>query len=95
MNMAKIRNVVFDMGGVLMGYDPVGFARPFVQDEDDARLVAAAVFDGREWPLLDAGAVDAQTIGWTAAQRLPEYLGEAAMQTALRWYESRKFFDVR
>lgn len=93
MSMAKIRNVVFDMGGVLMGYDPVSFARPFVQDEDDARLVAAAVFDGREWPLLDAGVVDARTIGWTAARRLPEYLGEAAMQTALRWYESCEFFD--
>lgn len=91
--MAKIRNVVFDMGGVLMKYDPVGFARPFVQDEDDARLVAAAVFDGREWPLQDAGVIDVQTVGWTAAQRLPEHLGEAAMQTALRWYESREFFD--
>ena len=46
--MTKIRNVVFDMGGVLMKYEPVSFARPFVQDEDDARLVAAAVFDGHE-----------------------------------------------
>ena len=91
--MTKIRNVVFDMGGVLMKYEPVSFARPFVQDEDDARLVAAAVFDGHEWPLQDAGVVDAQPIGWTAAKRLPERLGEAAMQTALHWYENREFFD--
>lgn len=91
--MARIRNIVFDMGGVLMKYDPVGFARPFVDDEDDARLVAREVFDGREWPLQDAGVVDAETIGWTAAARLPERLGRAAMQTACRWYESREMFD--
>ena len=91
--MAQIKNVVFDMGGVLMKYDPVGFARPYVDSDDDARLVASEVFGGHEWPLQDAGVVDAQTIGWTAATRLPERLCDAAMDTALHWFEHREFFD--
>lgn len=91
--MAQIKSVVFDMGGVLMKYDPVGFARPFVESDDDAHLVASEVFDGKEWPLQDAGVVDANTVGWTAAERLPQRLRDAAMQTANRWYESREFFD--
>ena len=54
--------------------------------------MAEQVFGGREWPLQDAGVVDAETIGWTAAGRLPERLREAAMQTALRWFEQREYF---
>lgn len=90
--MGEIKNVVFDMGGVLMKYDPEAFARPHVESDEDARLVAEQVFGGREWPLQDAGVVDAETIGWTAAGRLPERLREAAMQTALRWFEQREYF---
>jgi putative hydrolase of the HAD superfamily len=91
--MGQIKNVVFDMGGVLMKYEPIVFARPHVDSDEDARLVAAEVFGGREWPLQDAGVVDAETIGWTAATRLPARLGEAAMQTALHWFDEREYYD--
>ena len=36
-----IRNIVFDMGNVLMRWDPDSFLREFFSDEEDCRAVGA------------------------------------------------------
>lgn len=85
--MAEIKNVVFDMGGVLMDWDPVKISRALCPDADDAALLAHAVFDSREWGWVDAGAIDPQTVAWTAKLKLPERLHDLADVFALRWWE--------
>ena len=39
-----IRNIVFDMGNVLMRWDPDSFLREFFSDEEDCRAVGARLF---------------------------------------------------
>lgn len=51
------------------------------------------MFGGREWALQDAGVVGPDTIAWTAAQRLPERLADAAEKTAHHWFENREMFQ--
>ncbi len=85
--MVAIRNVVFDMGGVLMDWDPVRISHALCDDPDDAALLAHVVFDSREWGWVDAGAVSPETVAWTAKLRLPERLHELADVFALRWHE--------
>lgn len=85
--MAAITNIVFDMGGVLMDWDPDKISRTLCPDPDDAALLAHAVFDSREWGWVDAGAIKPETVAWTAKLKLPERLHDLADVFALRWHE--------
>ena len=53
-----IRNIVFDMGMVLMDYHPLEACRAAAPDEESALKVYAALFDHPEWVGLDDGSVD-------------------------------------
>ncbi|MCI1665509.1 MAG: HAD family phosphatase [Atopobiaceae bacterium] len=67
-----VENVVFDMGNVLLRWDPPFFSRLFTDDEADAELIRLALFDAPEWPLLDAGAISEDTMERIGELRLPE-----------------------
>ena len=84
--MPQLSNIVFDMGGVLMDWDPVKISLALCPDPDDAALLRKAVFDSREWGWVDAGAIAPQTVAWTAQLKLPECLHELAETFALRWH---------
>ena len=86
--MRAITNCVFDMGGVLMDWDPVKISHALCPDHNDAALLAHAVFDSREWGWVDAGAIAPETVAWTAKLKLPERLHELADVFALRWFEA-------
>ena len=85
--MTAISNIVFDMGGVLMDWDPDKISLTLCPDPDDAALLAHAVFDSREWGWVDAGAIKPETVAWTAKLKLPERLHHLADVFALRWHE--------
>lgn len=84
-----IQNIVFDMGGVLMDWNPLGIAQSFADNEMDAQILANAVFGQLAWTWLDAGAVDEDTVAWLAKQRLPKRLHAVADDMAVRWYDGR------
>ena len=52
-----IRNLVFDMGNVLVFYDPLRVVRNFVKDEEQVQAVNTAVFVSPEWLMLDMGVI--------------------------------------
>lgn len=85
--MAAITNIVFDMGGVLMDWNPDKISLALCPDPDDAALLAHAVFDSREWGWVDAGAIKPETVAWTAKLKLPERLHDLADVFALRWFD--------
>ena len=86
--MPAITNIVFDMGGVLMDWDPVKISLTLCPDPDDAALLRKAVFDSREWGWVDAGAIAPQTVAWTAKLKLPERLHDLADTFALEWHQA-------
>lgn len=81
-----IKNLVFDMGGVLMEFDGKLFARHFTSDEADAEALNAAIFDNDKWPLLDAGVVSEDTILTLALRKLPERLHDTARELFATWH---------
>lgn len=89
--METIKNVIFDMGGVLMDWNPVKISQTLCPNPDDAALVAHAVFDSREWGWVDAGAIDPQTVAWTAKLKLPERLHPMADRFVNHWYDEGVF----
>jgi len=58
-----ISTVVFDIGQVLVGYDPLGYLRRlFPGDDETVRAVSRAVWDSGLWTELDGGADTAETL---------------------------------
>lgn len=51
--MEMIRNIVFDMGNVLVIYDPVRVCRVYAQDEEEIEWIRRELFGSEEWILLD------------------------------------------
>lgn len=52
-----IKNIVFDMGKVLVDYKSDGVAWHFIHDEAERKKVSTAVFDSQEWLFLDMGLI--------------------------------------
>ncbi len=50
-----IKNLVFDMGRVLLDYDSEKVCRHFIEDEAERKKVETAVFISPEWIMLDMG----------------------------------------
>ncbi len=82
----RIRNIVFDVGGVLLRFDGRLFARPYVKDDTDAELLDAALFSSPFWLLLDAGAISEETMERIAADTLPERLRSALHECFAGWH---------
>ncbi len=70
----KIRNVVFDMGNVLMRFDGPYFAEQFTDNEADAAALHRALFGSPTWALLDSGTVSYDTMLRVARAHLDERL---------------------
>lgn len=80
-----IKNIVFDMGKVLIYYESMRACRHFIDNEADQKAVCAAVFDSPEWVLLDMGVISEEEGFRKMCTRLPERLHEAAKQCFDNW----------
>lgn len=88
---SRVRNVVFDMGRVLLEWHPLAMARATCDSDEDAELLANAVFGSQEWVLHDADAVDSRTVAWMAKKRVPDRLHGSVDQLVHHWYDDRTF----
>ncbi len=70
----QIRNVVFDMGNVLMRFDGPYFSAQFTNSEADAAALNRALFGSTTWALLDSGTVSYDTMLRVARAHLEKRL---------------------
>ena len=83
-----IRNIVFDMGNVLLRFDPMLFiARAGVEDEADAALLYRELFRSLEWVQMDRGSLSEEEALQRIRPRLPERLHPQLESLILRWDE--------
>ena len=54
--MISYKNILFDMGNVLISYNPEWVIRHYAEDEELIREVKNIVFNSQEWFLLDGKA---------------------------------------
>lgn len=80
-----IKNIVFDMGNVLVGWLPEQFALRAAGNERDAALLSAALFDRPEWALGDEGKIDREELLALALEALPERLHGALRELEENW----------
>jgi putative hydrolase of the HAD superfamily len=53
----NIRNVIFDVGGVLLSWDPPAFIAKVVPDPEQQALVRREIFEHPEWHEFDRGSI--------------------------------------
>lgn len=80
-----IRNILFDMGNVLLRFDRQVFLDRLNVTEEDKQLLLKEVFLSEEWVLMDAGVLCEETAEPIMCTRLPEHLHEAVHQLASCW----------
>ena len=82
-----IRQVVFDMGNVLIEWDPDKIVARLGVVGEDAKLLRREVFDCLEWTAMDHGTMT-QDEGLTRIRRrLPERLHGAAERCVRDWWK--------
>lgn len=89
-----IKNVVFDMGGVLMNFDGPYFASVFTETHEDAAALNAALFGSPLWTLLDSGTISHETMARYAHDHLPERLHPALEECIAHWPEHSAPFEA-
>lgn len=83
-----IRNLVFDMGNVLIKYDPAHFiARMGVERAADRELLLREIFQCQDWVLTDKGEIDEAELFSRVCRRIPDRLHEIAHQLIFHWNE--------
>lgn len=83
-----IKNIVFDMGKVLVNYDSFRASRHFAADEREMEAVNTSVFVSPEWLMLDMGVITEEEALRRMQDRLPQGRArEAAALCLEHWHE--------
>ena len=80
-----IENIIFDMGGVLIDFDPHGTMRK-VFSEQDAVLAEQTLFYSGLWNNLDLGTMRFPQIARAACEKLPVRMHEPLKALLDRWW---------
>ena len=80
-----IKNIVFDMGNVLLRFDPEFFIQQLGVTPEDGRTLLIQVFRSLEWAQMDRGSLTEKQAAELICQRLPERLHVAAYILTDQW----------
>ena len=81
-----IRDIVFDMGNVVIRFDPQYFIdRAGITEETDRRLIMNELFLSVEWAQMDAGILTEQTAEPLILERFPERLKDTVRTMLYTW----------
>lgn len=80
-----IRNIIFDMGGVLRVWDPEEFMEAMKIPADDRKILMREIFAAVEWPMQDLGLITEEETLEHVRARIPERLHAAAEKLVLHW----------
>lgn len=84
-----IRNILFDMGSVLVRFEPAEFIARMGITGADAEALRLEVFRSADWVRLDRGVFTQRQAIDAVCARLPAHLHAAAEQLVLHWDAER------
>ncbi len=81
-----IRNIVFDMGGVLIRFDPEWFlTRDGITDPGDRTLILNELFRSAEWAMMDSGMLTEASAEPLILARVPDRLKDSVRHLLFHW----------
>ncbi|HHT43728.1 MAG TPA: HAD family phosphatase [Firmicutes bacterium] len=91
--MRKIRNVIFDLGNVLLKFNPDEYLTTLFDDAELITRVHKAVFTSPEWYMLDRGVITQDQAVRRLVRQYPD-LGAAITLTFEHWMSMLKPFSA-
>lgn len=82
-----VKQIIFDVGGVLLDFDPAAMVRAVTEVEADARLLRREIFGHADWSRLDRGEEEDAVLR-SMKERLPERLWPQADEIMAHWHEN-------
>ena len=80
-----IKNVVLDMGNVLLDYNPEFVMNKFCSSEEEKKIIRKELFNGPEWKMGDRGDIKDKDRFDIVKNRVPEKYHAALKNCADRW----------
>ena len=89
-----IRNMVFDMGNVLVVFDPQQFMdNEGISDPEDRKLITRELFHNIEWAQMDLGVLTEETAEPLVIKRIPDRLKDQVKNLLHRWWAKRSTIE--
>jgi putative hydrolase of the HAD superfamily len=85
-----VKNIVFDMGGVLARFDAAAFCASRIANNADCALVYREVFNSVFWAQLDRGIITNEQALGGMQKKLPERLHKDTHWLVNHWYDHFK-----
>lgn len=82
-----IKNIIFDMGNVLLSFEGDSLMRRYVPDADDCKLLMKELFETGDWVKLDWGQLREEGLADLVCPRVPARLREPLRQMLTHWYQ--------
>lgn len=80
-----IRNIIFDMGGVIIRFDREYFIRRLGVEGEDVKILMNEVFRSLEWARMDRGSITEEEAAQNIFKRTPERLHDAVRKLVFMW----------
>ena len=80
-----IKNIVFDMGNVIIRFDRDAFIDRFGVSEEDRRILLREIFLSPEWVMMDRGTLTDEQAADILCPRVPEHLRDIARKLIGFW----------
>ena len=80
-----IKNIIFDMGGVMLRFEPAYFIARLGITGADSDLLHREVFRSADWVRLDRGTLTDEEGVASICRRVPEHLHAAVEELVCRW----------
>ncbi len=80
-----IKNILFDMGGVLIRFEPQMFVDRLPLSAEERELLKRELYQSTEWVMCDRGTYSEEEIVRIVSERVPEHLRPYLDELALNW----------
>jgi putative hydrolase of the HAD superfamily len=84
-----VKNIIFDIGNVLIKFDPLGYLALEYEDFETVMTLYREVFQSEEWALLDEGLIDEDEAVKRVSDRIPKY-----KETVAKLIKSWEYFLI-
>lgn len=81
-----IKNIVFDMGNVLISYDTRRYLDKYVQYEEGKEILLKEVFNSIEWLRMDRGTMESDDAIKSICKRVPEKYHNPVVELIKNWH---------
>lgn len=81
------KNIIFDMGNVLVSYQPQKIIAHYTTNPKDQQCLFEEIFHSVDWLKFDRGTITKDELAYNISQRIPTHLKHTSFELLNNWYD--------